>query len=219
MQGSNDENGERTTRQNRGPRLDLLIAVCALLISSLASAASWWQARLLSQQTRVLEEQLGAQVWPYVGVSSGINGVTVMISVENSGLGPAVIRSETASVDGVPKAAMIDVLHAVLGPHLRKRKPHGEHLGLALNTLGLGGVLRAGASTALLTLRSKHFAGLFLQASKRISSRICYCAIVPGQCWFTDSWTNGDPRPVPACPEIANDLMHASPADELNSDF
>jgi hypothetical protein len=220
VQDGRNEDGANATGQTRSLRLDVLIAVCALLISSLASAASWWQARLLNEQTRVLEEQLGAQVWPYVGTTEDFDNDTVRISVENNGLGPAIIRSETATVDGVRESAMIDVVHAVLGPHLTRRKPRGENLRLALNGGGPGSVLRAGESTALLTLKSKHFAEPLIRAtSKRIRFQICYCAIIPGQCWFTDSATNADPRPVSVCHEIANDLLHASPADELNSDF
>jgi len=216
--GGNEENGDGT-RQSRGLRLDLLIAVCALLISSFASAASWWQARLLSEQTRVLEQQLGAQVWPYIGISDTIDNATVTINVVNNGLGPAVIRSETARVDGVPMSSMVDVLHKILGPHLAKRKPHGEKMRLALNCDGPGSVLRSGESTSLMTLTSKRFAAPFILESKRITFQVCYCAIVPGQCWFAGSSTANDPQPLPACHEVPNDLMHASPAEQLNENF
>ena len=80
----------------RGVRLDLTIAVCALLISTLAAGASWWQARVLQAQTRVLEDQLGAQVWPYVSVSEGINNDTVAISVAASTCACATARLSRA---------------------------------------------------------------------------------------------------------------------------
>jgi len=36
-------NGEPPVREGRVFRVDILIAVCALLMSTLATAASWWQ--------------------------------------------------------------------------------------------------------------------------------------------------------------------------------
>jgi hypothetical protein len=213
-----DENGSTAARANRGLRLDTLIAVCALLISSLASAASWWQARLLGEQTRVLQEQLGAQVWPYVGVSDTIDNATVAITMQNNGLGPAVVRSLTAAVDGRRQTSMIGVLHAVLGSHLIARAPHGEHMRLAMNGGTAGSVLRPGDSTEILSLTSKTYARPLMLGVNRVTLQICYCAIVPGQCWFVDSEAS-DPQPVPACSEIRNDLLHASPFEALMPDY
>ena len=214
---SNAEPSDGSSRESRGLRLDLLIAVCALLISSLASAASWWQTRLLSEQTHILEQQLGAQVWPYVGVSMDIDSTAVTVNLNNSGLGPAVVRSETALVEGVPQTSMIGVLHAVLGPDLRTRKPRGERIGLAFNGGSPGTVLRAGESVALMRMTSKTYALPFALTKKRVTYRVCYCAIIPGQCWSTDSATNADPQPLSGCTAIAKDLMHSSPVAELNA--
>ncbi len=50
----------------------------------------------MQSQTKVLEEQLGAQVWPYVGVTESVNGDTITIGVSNDGLGPAVFRPYAA---------------------------------------------------------------------------------------------------------------------------
>ena len=96
-------------------RLDLAIAVCALLISTLAAGASWWQARVLQAQTKVLQAQLGAQVWPYVSVSEGLDKNTVLVTLSNDGLGPAILRSFSATVDGVEQSSFIGILHAMLG--------------------------------------------------------------------------------------------------------
>jgi hypothetical protein len=66
------ERSDTVSKVERGIRLDFAIAVCAPLISSLAAGASWWQARVLQGQTQVLQEQLGAQVWPYVSLTESI---------------------------------------------------------------------------------------------------------------------------------------------------
>jgi hypothetical protein len=193
----------------RGVRLDLLIAVCALLISSLAAGASFWQAR-------VLEEQLGAQVWPYVAVSYDIEGDTVKISINNDGLGPAVLRSETLAVDGVRERTFIDVMHAVLGPHVLARLARGERAGIHLDSSAPGSVVRPAESIVAYSLTSKHFAAPLLRAIyKRVDVTLCYCAIIPGKCWQSDVRSTHDPVSVSDCPEIANDALHASGVGEL----
>jgi hypothetical protein len=208
-----DDNLGRTVR---GLRFDLVIAVCALLISTLATGAAWWQARVLAAQTRVLQEQLGAQVWPYVLSSEGINGDTVRIEITNDGLGPAVLQSVVASINGVSESNYIDILHALLGPHLVARKPHGEKFSYGLNTESPGFALRPGDTINVLTLQSTTYARAFLRAYGRVRTKICYCAIIPGKCWLSDS-NSGNPQPVPACHEIANDILHSSTVNEILS--
>jgi hypothetical protein len=199
----------------RAIRFDLIIALSALLISSLATGASWWQARVLVAQTQVLQDQLGAQVWPYISVSMDTDGSsTVKINIANDGLGPAVLRSAVVTVDGVPRANFIDVMHAILGPNLVARA-HGDRIGLSLSAGAPGSVLRPGESVQALGLKSKRYAVPLLRAYKRMNFRTCYCAIIPGKCWQTDSASLRDPQPVQACPVIASDLLHAPIADEL----
>jgi len=193
----------------RGIRMDLLIAVCALLISSLAMAASWLQSRETARQTEVLEEQLGAQVWPYLSVNENLDGDRASFSVENDGLGPAVFRSLSVTVDGKPKSNVVDVLHTILGSRLHERKPHDEHMKFNIDYATVGGVLRPGQSIELLGFTSKTFAAPFFYADKRITFATCYCAIVPGRCWH-GSTSSDAPQPVDSCPEIPDDLLHSS---------
>jgi hypothetical protein len=192
----------------RGIRLDLLIAVCALLISSLAMAASWLQSRETARQTQVLEEQLGAQVWPYLSVSETLDGDTASFSIENDGLGPAVFRSLSVTVDGKPKSNVVDVLHTILGSRLAARKPRNEHMKFNIDYASVGGVLRPGQTSELLGFTSKTFAAPLFYADKRITIATCYCAIVPGRCWHGS--TSDPPQPVDSCPEIPSDLLHTS---------
>src|ERR1700761_6970879 len=133
-----------TKKLARGIRTDLVIALCALLISSVAACASWWQARLLVGQTEVLQEQLGAQVWPYVSDSEGIDNDTVRIQLRNDGLGPAIMRSFSILVDGKPQTSYIGVLHAMLGDHLVKRSPAGDAIQISIDSGSPGMVIRPG---------------------------------------------------------------------------
>ena len=196
-------------------RLDLLIAVCALLISSLAAGASYWQARVMEVQTNVLQQQLGAQVWPYIGTSMSIADNTVKIGIENDGLGPAILRNAVVTVDGKSESSFLDVLHAVLGPHLvaRGKVSHETNMRLDESTLGPGSVLRSGQEIDMLTFSSKRFAGPMESANRRINVRICYCAVLPGKCWLADTSSTKDPQPLGECPNEPRDLLHAPVPD------
>ncbi len=189
----------------RGIRLDLVIAVCALLISSLTTLASWWQ-------TRIIRDQLSAQVWPYVSISTTLDTDDLRVSALNDGLGPAIIRSASASVDGKPMRSLIAVMHAILGPNIIGRSKRGDHLGLSSSVASYGSVLRVGEPYVMFDLRSTRFAKrLALGFDGRVAFRLCYCAIIPGTCWIEDSAAHGDPQTVGACTEDPHDLLHESP--------
>lgn len=193
----------------RGVRLDLVIAVCALLISSVAAGASWWQARVLVVQTNVLQQQLGAQVWPYVSFSSSFSDDSVRLILANDGLGPAILRSETLTFDGKPQRGFIAMLHSILGPHVARH----YHVGIDVSDDAPGNVLRPGDTHTMFKLTNKELAPRLARASEHIDMQLCYCAIIPGKCWRTTSGT--DPQPVAACPEIAHDLLHETTFSDL----
>jgi hypothetical protein len=206
------------SKLERGIRTDLIIALCALMISSVAACASWWQARLLVGQTEVLQEQLGAQVWPYVSDSEGINGNTVKIQLRNDGLGPAIMRSFSISVDGKDQSSYIGVMHALLGPNLIKRSPVGDTMEISIDSGSPGMVIRPGENGLGFSVKSKHFATQLLTASRRMGFKLCYCAIIPGKCWLLSSATRmGNPIEQTSCPEVANDLMHTNAVAELTN--
>jgi len=189
----------------RGIRIDLVIAVVALLVSSLTTLASWWQ-------TRIIQDQLSAQVWPYVSISTSLDSNDLRVSVSNDGLGPAVIRSAVARVDGKPMPSLISVMHAILGPNVIRRSKRGDGLALSSSSTGYGSVLRVGEPYVMFDLRSKRFAKPLARGfNGRVEFQLCYCAIIPRTCWIEDSATRTDPQPVSACAENPTDLLHESP--------
>jgi hypothetical protein len=197
----------------KGLRVDLIIAICALLMSSLATGASWWQ-------THVIQQQLNAQVWPYVTTTATFNPPAVTLTIDNDGLGPAVMGSVVATVDGKPEHGYVAVMHALLGPNLLQRSGgKAAHAGFGLGGLSTGSVLRPGANTSLIMVRSDKLALPFARAVSRLGLKICFCAIVPGECWQTDSSGNKPPRRVSACPEIADDLLHDNLTEVLKKGF
>jgi hypothetical protein len=196
----------------RGIRLDLVIAVCALVISSLATAASWWQ-------TRIIRDQLSAQVWPYVSISTTLDGDTAdyRVSVSNDGLGPAVIRSAAVTVDGKPMPSLISVMHEILGRNIVRRSKREDRLAISSSVPNYGSVLRVGEPYVMFDLRSRRFAKPLARGfDNRVNFRLCYCAIIPGACWTEDSESHSDPQPTSACAENPADLLHESP-DEIRA--
>src|SRR5215469_10082262 len=81
-------------------RFDLFIAGMALVISTFAAAASAYQAYVINQQ-------FSATVWPYLSLSTSYDRSNkfIELDVRNQGLGPAIVRSATVTVAGVPVSA------------------------------------------------------------------------------------------------------------------
>ena len=169
-------------------RIDILIAVCALLVSSLATGASWWQ-------SRVVATQLSSQVWPYLAIATttGPDGLTVEIS--NEGLGPAVVRTVQLMVDGKPYPTLVDAERALLGPNAPP--PRG-----AFSTVSTGSVLRAGRTLTLFRIANAPLVRAIIPQAQRVDLRVCYCSIL-GDCWSRAMLGAPDPVRVNACPADA----------------
>jgi hypothetical protein len=178
-------NGEPPVREGRVFRIDILIAVCALLMSTLATAASWWQ-------SRVVATQLSSQVWPYVAIATttGPNGLELTVS--NDGLGPAVIRSLVLAVDGKSYPTFLAAERALLGPHAPM--PHGTFA-----SIGEGSVIRIGGAITLLKIQNLPLVRAILPQANRIDLRVCYCSIL-GDCWMRSIRGAAEPQRVGACP-------------------
>ena len=179
-------------------RLDLVIAVCALLISALATSASWWQ-------THVVAQQLQAQVWPYLTITGTLSSKEVSYAISNDGLGPAVIRSVVLTVDGKPQQTMVDAMHALIG------RMGGQAHGLTMATPGAGTVIRVGGSVTMFHLTSPVLAPKLARQAGRVGLRVCYCSIVGG-CWLKEA-QRSDPRAVPRCPDVGAAQLREPPLD------
>ena len=186
-----------TDSLRRGIRTDLVIAVCALLISTLATAASFWQSRVVAQQ-------LSAQVWPYLSFSTTYDPRFVAFEVVNDGLGPAIIYSTVITVDGKPYASPPQALKALLG-HVPGRVMS------QLSGLSPGSVIRAGSSVRLFRLDAPGIARVFGGAANRVELRVCYCSLL-GNCWLVSSRSQPyQPQPVSSCPDVGADQYRVVP--------
>ena len=173
-------------------RLDLLIALCALLISTIAALASVYQ-------TRVISQQLSATVWPYLSFDRTFAPQSVTLSITNYGLGPALVRSAWIELDG-KEAPSWD---AVVGEYVRVA--HQMHVKGPTRVIdaNLDGsvVLSPGVTRRLFEAQT---AGSTIHAVRRVagsvSLKVCYCSLL-GQCWQAASGGQpGAPEPRAFCP-------------------
>jgi hypothetical protein len=181
---------QQSERESRVFRLDLVIAICALFVSSLATAASWWQSRIVAQQ-------LASQVWPYVSVQTTYDGSSVALTVSNEGLGPARVRSIVLSLDGVPRRTLTDVLD-VIAP-AKHRNLRGQ-----FTDVEAGSVIRVGGTVTLFRIGDRTVVSALLRNYKRLDLAVCYCPIIPGGCWRVNrqgGGTGADPEDVSECPD------------------
>ncbi len=173
-------------------RFDTVVAACALLMSSVTAGA-------MVYQTRVLQDQFAATVWPYLTVNEFYGNNTLELHLANQGVGPALIRSAQVVVDGKPLRGWDQQFFAMAyGLKLHTKDP------LQDQSVDGSTALRAGDDDTLLKMRVNH-PGVVLHALKHdVTLRFCYCSI-NGRCWnlvaSSRSTVPSVPVPAAACTE------------------
>jgi len=171
----------------RAVRYDLVIAVCALLVSTLATGASIWQ-------TRVVQKQLSAQVWPYVIVVETFSENEIKVELENYGLGPAVLRDVVLTNNGSVAHTMRGFLRSLL-----PKGTHSMHLGMTFQDVSPGTAIRPGDGVVLLDLTAPGIRDIIGPQAVHAALRACYCSILE-QCWVTtSSQQSSAPQEVASC--------------------
>ncbi len=180
-----------------GPRLssllraDLIIAMCALLISSLACIAA-------VLQTRVIGEQLSANVWPYLDFSTSSTSNTgkqklqdeLSVSVTNDGLGPAVIKSVTLTF-GSRHFNDVDSVVTAIVPG--RNKFNGS---ISSSNITPGSVIRPSETVTILDAKGTQFVLPLRKRAAAVDVAICYCSLLK-TCWVVH--VASAPRDVKAC--------------------
>ena len=167
-------------------RFDLFIALCALLVSGIAAGAS-------AYQTYVINQQYQASVWPYLRFSFSSSDTDLSLTVENYGLGPALIRTFEITRDGKPIAS--------LAPYVVRLETSREHATVGTEVLGPGSVLPAAATAPLLTVKGgPRMVQTLLAHQSSYDVAICYCSLL-GRCWLQRMQdSSAEPRDVRFCP-------------------
>jgi hypothetical protein len=175
----------------------------ALRIDAIAGGFVGVLALLVSTYNVYLQrQQVRAQVWPHVELSYSEvyskEDPHFDFDVENTGVGPAIVRSIYVTVDGARVQRWGDVLdlarkrdpelmRALGGPGVAKEGLPYNHMGLARRVLPAGAHIRAISIVGVSEEHKEALHRLFDVA--RVS--VCYCSTL-GDCWVTGGEAVGE---------------------------
>lgn len=179
------------TEERRISRYEAAIAtfvgVCALFVSGYTAY--------------VQRQQVRAAVLPILEYTTS-NEPKLRFTVENKGVGPAIIGHVIVSVDGKPMPHWQAILQELAGPGPRA---------FSQSTVS-GRVFAAGESIDIFTpygpdgqpltrASNAPFQAALDKGRGRVGVEICYCSTL-GECWILRSGSSGNSTtPIGACPE------------------
>ena len=179
-----------------GNKVEFLVAVCALVSSIIAIWVAW-------DQSRVMRAQQDGMVYPVLQVDGFVSrrdeSVAIGIRLENSGVGPALIESLSASANGQPITS--------LEPY-RGTLPEGYQISW---TGIVGGAVAPGKQVDPLRLdwRPDEITDAELTAVtlawSEVDLEVCYCSVFQ-KCWLT-SMNQSRALPTKSCPEGTTDIF------------
>jgi hypothetical protein len=178
-----------TATRHRGR--DVYLAMIATLIGFLALIISGYTAYVQRQQLR-------AQVWPYIAVSSDNVPPDVGFHVTNSGTGPARVTAVRVTVDKRPVPSW-----------WQAQKAMGAEPGGVVTSQLSSTVVPAGKVMTMIRPyndeASARFEGSFLSDKHAIIVTICYCSVLD-ECWVVTSDTIPEAIAGPdACPILSSE--------------
>ncbi|HVT33523.1 MAG TPA: hypothetical protein VHE32_12795 [Rhodanobacteraceae bacterium] len=180
---------EPSPQPRRGLSLSDAGSAIALVVSVSALA-------LGAYQTRLMQEQARAGVWPYLSIgytySSNVDKDAFIWTVNNNGVGPAKVESVEVSLDGKPVRDWKETL-ALLGstdpsPSIATSSIGGEVIPPNTNRE---------TTVAPIRVNDRAIAKLFKDAEHRFGMDICYCSVYD-DCWIAH-WQKPAADPVERC--------------------
>ncbi|MDP7593198.1 MAG: hypothetical protein QF552_10995 [Litorilituus sp.] len=184
-------------------KLNLTLALCAILISIASFYATYLQASAAEKQVKAMTLPL---MQSYTGNLDGdTKEETIFFTLENAGVGPALIKSISYGYQGVEYASRERFLKACCD---KEREEHYKKINTtkklrysSITTNVLNTIIPA-------QTKVKHFQLLRGNAINKyweklnderflVSVKICYCSLLD-ECYVTEK--NGFVEPVAACP-------------------
>lgn len=179
-----------------GNKVEFLVALCALVTSIIAIWVAW-------DQSRVMRAQQDGMVYPVLqidGFVSRKDDTTSMgLRLENSGVGPALIESVTASVDG-KSLPNLESYRSSLAPGYQI-----SWAALAGRAVAPGNQLdaiRLEWDTEKINNAQLNTAAI---AWGEIEFSVCYCSVFQ-KCWVTGASATRA-TPVKRCPAADGDIF------------
>jgi hypothetical protein len=164
--------------------------------SIVAVAVSVFALALGAYQTRLMQSQARASVWPYLSIgytySSNTDKDAFIWTVNNNGVGPAKVESVVLTLDDKPMKNWEEVF-GVLGVT-------SASLSTAMSSLG-GEVIppNTNRETTIqpIKINERSVAKLFKAAEHRFRMDVCYCSVYD-ECWIAH-WQKARVDPVDRC--------------------
>lgn len=185
-------------------RFDTVVAACALLMSSVTAGA-------MVYQTRVLQDQFAATVWPYLAVNEFYGGHDLEMHLTNQGVGPALIRSAQIVVDGKPLRGWDrQFFSMVFGLNIDNMKEPLQDQSVDGST-----AIRAGEDRTLLKMHLRRASLVARSLQHDVTLRFCYCSINE-RCWNLVASSRSAAPAVPVvAPACSEHYAIAAPSFEL----
>lgn len=169
----------------RGFDLNSIATIGAVILSIVAISISVLEVSTMRTHQR-------ASVWPYLEISQGYNQDGFRMTLENKGVGPALIKRFEMTLDGKPAPDLDKMIIDVVG------EENAFSYDLYGSNNPSNGVISAGESVRLFGVPWEDRTRLFTQrANNRVNIIACYCSI-HDQCWQTSMLTN-EATEVKAC--------------------
>jgi len=170
---------EKSNRRDIGD----IASFVAVSLSVLALCTSAYQSMLMRDQTRLMQVESRASVWPSVSIGENDTHTPTADEftwrVDNNGVGPAKIESVQISVDGKPYRFWKDV-SAALVPD---RPFHAQQS--SINGTVLPASINRETTIEMVKLTDPTLARAFHDAQSRFKITICYCSVYD-DCWIAD---------------------------------
>jgi hypothetical protein len=165
---------------------ETFVALAALVVSVSAVVVGIYEAALQRRHDR-------AEVWPHLEITTYTMPKGATLSVENTGIGPALIKAIVVTVDGKRAHNWDEVLTTLLG--------HPPAAPFSNSTIAES-ALRPGEKTTLLGVPNEDIPPGFWKAVGRVGLILCYSSV------FDESWMLRDAHlgdrtqwePVAGCP-------------------
>ena len=174
--------------------------------SLLAFAISVVALGLSVYQTRLMQTQARASVWPYLDIGFGYDdkGDTAgfELHVQNNGVGPALVRSVQVSFDDKPMQHWSDVISLVMDEQHKHGSSHSKLSGL--HNVVIPPSLNRETDVVAIRIDEPDVAKAVYDARERLKMDICYCSIYD-DCW-TVRWHMTRPVETRACTESTTEF-------------
>ena len=172
--------------------------------SALALAVSVFALALGAYQTRLMQSQARASVWPFLSIgytySSNVDRDAFIWTVNNNGVGPAKVETVRVTLDGKPMHDWQQILVA-LG---------ADDTSPSMATSSIGGEVippntNRETTIAPIRLNDREVAKLFKAAEHRLGMDICYCSVYD-ECWVAH-WQRSRVEAVDRCDTLGGEAF------------